>query len=68
MALTPRRITHARATGHVSHDAQVRIDKRVARILARGSAGSSGRTEGASLERTRAPGTRPEPPGTRPER
>jgi hypothetical protein len=68
MALTPRRITHARATGHVSHDAQVRIDKRVARILARAAADRYGRTEGVSVEGTRAPGTRPEPPGTRPER
>jgi hypothetical protein len=65
MALTPRGTTHARATGHVSHDAQVRIDKRVARILARGAADRPGRTEGVSLETTRAPETQP---GTRPER
>jgi hypothetical protein len=39
MALRPRRTTPARATGHVSHDAQVRIDQRVARILARGGSG-----------------------------
>jgi hypothetical protein len=34
MALTQRRTKPARATGHVSHDAQVRIDERVAQILA----------------------------------
>ena len=35
MALTPSRTERTRTTGHVSHDAQVRIDKRVERILAR---------------------------------
>jgi hypothetical protein len=35
MALTQHRAKPARATGHVSHDAQVRVDERVARILAR---------------------------------
>jgi 3-phenylpropionate/cinnamic acid dioxygenase small subunit len=35
MAQTQRRTNPARATGHVSHDAQVRVDERVARILAR---------------------------------
>jgi hypothetical protein len=35
MALSHRRTKAARATGHVSHDAQLRIDARVARILAR---------------------------------
>jgi|1186.fasta_scaffold671395_1 hypothetical protein len=35
MALTVRGTKLARAAGHVSHDAQVRIDERVARILAR---------------------------------
>jgi hypothetical protein len=35
MALKQRRTNPAHATGHVSHDAQVRIDERVARILAR---------------------------------
>jgi hypothetical protein len=45
MALKERRTKPARATGHVSHDAQVRIDERVARILARrGSARPAART------------------------
>jgi 3-phenylpropionate/cinnamic acid dioxygenase small subunit len=35
MALRQRRTKPSRATGHVSHDAQVRIDERVAQILAR---------------------------------
>jgi hypothetical protein len=35
MALSQRRTQPARATGHVSHDAQARIDERVATILAR---------------------------------
>jgi hypothetical protein len=35
MALRSSRVEHARTAGHVSHDAQVRIDKRVERILAR---------------------------------
>jgi hypothetical protein len=35
MALSQRRTKAARATGHVSHDAQARIDERVAKILAR---------------------------------
>jgi hypothetical protein len=35
MALKPRLTEHARTAGHVSHDAQVRIDKRVQQILAR---------------------------------
>ena len=34
MALKPERTQHARSVGHVSHDAQARVDKRVARILA----------------------------------
>jgi hypothetical protein len=34
MALKPGRTQHARTVGHVSHDAQARIDKRVAKILA----------------------------------
>jgi hypothetical protein len=39
MALRQRCTTPIRATGHVSHDAQVRIDQRVARILGRGELG-----------------------------
>jgi hypothetical protein len=35
MALKPRLTEHARTAGHVSHDAQVRVDKRVQKILAR---------------------------------
>jgi len=35
MALRQRRTKPTPATGHVSHDAQVRIDERVAQILAR---------------------------------
>jgi hypothetical protein len=35
MALKPRITEHARTAGHVSHDAQVRVDKRVEKILAR---------------------------------
>jgi hypothetical protein len=35
MALTPRNTEHAQTAGHISHDAQVRVDKRVERILAR---------------------------------
>jgi hypothetical protein len=35
MALKPRLTEHARPAGHVSHDAQVRVDKRVQKILAR---------------------------------
>jgi hypothetical protein len=35
MTLTEVSTKPARATGHVSHDVQVRIDERVARILAR---------------------------------
>ena len=34
MALKPRLTQRARAVGHISHDAQVRVDKRVAKILA----------------------------------
>jgi len=34
MAPRQRRRKPARATGHVSHEAQVRVDERVARILA----------------------------------
>jgi hypothetical protein len=34
MALKPGRTQNARTVGHVSHDAQARIDKRVAKILA----------------------------------
>jgi len=35
MALKPRITEHARTAGHVSHDAQQRVDKRVEKILAR---------------------------------
>lgn len=35
MALPRSRTEQAQGTGHVSHDAQVRIDTRVKRILAR---------------------------------
>jgi hypothetical protein len=35
MALTPRLTEHARSAGHISHDAQVRVDKRVQQILVR---------------------------------
>jgi hypothetical protein len=35
MALKPRLTEDARPAGHVSHDAQVRVDKRVQKILAR---------------------------------
>jgi hypothetical protein len=35
MALRQRDRKPARATGHIAHDAQVRIDERVAKILAR---------------------------------
>ena len=42
MALRQRRSNAARVTGHVSHEAQVRIDKRVARILARRGSGRLG--------------------------
>jgi hypothetical protein len=35
MALTPSRSEPGRTAGHVSHDAQMRIDKRIERILAR---------------------------------
>ena len=46
MALRQRRTKPARATGHVSHDAQVRVDVRVARILAgRESDGPAARTD-----------------------
>jgi hypothetical protein len=55
MALTQRRPKPAHATGHVSHDAQVRIDERVARILARqGTAigqGAAGSAAGRNRER-----------------
>jgi hypothetical protein len=48
MALRQRRSNPARATGHVSHEAQVRIDERVARILGR-------RGSGRPAARTAAP-------------
>ena len=35
MALTPKFTEHARTAAHISHDAQVRVDKRVESILAR---------------------------------
>jgi hypothetical protein len=35
MALKPRLTEDARTAGHFSHDAQVRVDKRVEKILAR---------------------------------
>jgi hypothetical protein len=35
MALKARPTEHAPTAGHVAHDAQVRVDKRVERILAR---------------------------------
>jgi len=35
MALTPKFTEPARSAGHISHEAQVRVDKRVERILAR---------------------------------
>ena len=35
MALKDVRTWHARTVGHVSREAQVRVDKRVARILTR---------------------------------
>ena len=35
MALKPELTEHARTAGHVSHEAQVRVDKRVQKILAR---------------------------------
>jgi hypothetical protein len=35
MALKPVRTEQAETVGHVSHDAQVRVDKRVTEILAR---------------------------------
>jgi hypothetical protein len=57
MALTQRRITRTQATGHVSYDAQVRVDKRVARILARGEAARHGRA--AAAPRPRDPADRP---------
>lgn len=34
MALKPRLTDRERSVGHVSHDAQARVDKRVAKILA----------------------------------
>lgn len=55
MALRQRRTKPARATGHVSHDAQVRIDERVAQILA-------GRASDGPAARTAAP--RPPEAGT----
>ena len=54
MAPRQRRSNPARATGHVSHEAQVRIDERVARILAR-------RGFGRAAARTASP--RPTAPG-----
>jgi hypothetical protein len=38
MALTPVRTQPAQTVGHVSHDAQARVDKRVTEILARRAA------------------------------
>jgi hypothetical protein len=35
MVLAPRHAEPARTVGHVPHDAQVRLDKRVTKILAR---------------------------------
>ena len=35
MALKPELTEHARTARHVSHEAQVRVDKRVQKILAR---------------------------------
>ena len=35
MALKPELTEHARTAGHVSHETQVRVDKRVQKILAR---------------------------------
>jgi hypothetical protein len=35
VALTPKFTEHARTAGHIPHEAQVRVDKRVERILAR---------------------------------
>ena len=35
MALKEVRTEHTRTVGHVSHEAQVRVDKRVGQILAR---------------------------------
>ena len=35
MALKPRRTERVRTVGHISHDARVRVDKRVKEILAR---------------------------------
>jgi hypothetical protein len=57
MAQSQRRITRAQATGHVSHDAQVRVDKRVGRILAGAEAGRPGRAVAAP--RPRDPADRP---------
>jgi hypothetical protein len=39
MALTRTRTERPQAAGHVSHDAQVRIDRRIERIPARGESG-----------------------------
>jgi hypothetical protein len=62
MALRQRRTKPASATGHVSHEAQVRIDERVARILARrGSGRRAARTAAVRPTESENAETRREP-------
>lgn len=59
MALTQRHVKHVPATGHVSHEAQQRIDKRVQSILRRQGFGrAQAQRKAAAADKQRRTGGR----------